>query len=839
VTSYPFHTEPMAHQRRALKRIIRAGGSQLLACDPGTGKALDVSTPILTRRGWVTMGDVVTGDEVYAPDGTYTLVTKAHDAYDADAVELSFSSGESIIADLDHLWVTQTRNDRRQSRPASVRNTRQIVATLERSGGGANHSIRKADELHGHDGSEVDVPFGFYTLGVWLGDGNSYDSGVTLNHDDAPHILRRMGHAVTAWPSTESDTCRTYGIDGYHIDGYHAVLRELDLLRNKHIKPEWIYRSSLQQRLDLLKGLVDTDGHRGKSLMEVTFTNRNLADRLTELLVTLGESPSCYEGRAMIDGIDMGPKWRVTWTPRLSEPASLPRKRWGADTPRQGERLDNHYVTGATPVGVRRVRCLTVDHPTAMYLVGRTLIPTHNTKISIDYAGMLAMARGRAVVFVTAPLSAIDTWGDEVDRHLPPNIRREVHILSDGSVLEKADEIKRIGRELPEGSKDDPLLVMVVVNLDVFSSNRRVKGTKSVTTRGRMIAAVRTVGWDLGIVDESHRIKNHASNVGRALGMLSQDIPNRLALTGTVAPHSPLDVYGQMQWVDQTLLPNWATFRNTYAISKGPWGTQIVGYRALDHLSHLLRKHVFVAKKRDCLDLPPVTDATIHVELMAKERRVYNEVAHDAVAMLDGTKVLAPRAIQKWMMLRQVTSGFLNENVDEMDTALVHELGDTKMRAAVDKVEDLVAASGEKVVVFAHFVRDVKTAHERLTKRLGCPVEMIYGDTPNDERRAIRKRFLNHDGPMVVVAQMRTVSLSVNEFVAAAHAVFLSFSERHDDYIQARDRLDRNGQTRPVTIWHVVARNTLDQAMLDAYSKKGTLEDAVLAEARRMAGETA
>lgn len=77
--------------------------------------------------------------------------------------------------------------------------------------------------------------------------------------------------------------------------------------------------------------------------------------------------------------------------------------------------------------------------------------------------------------------------------------------------------------------------------------------------------------------------------------------------------------------------------------------------------------------------------------------------------------------------------------------------------------------------------------------------------------------------------QARTMSLSVNELVTAQNAVFASLSERRNDWVQARDRLDRNGQKGShVTFWNVYAPGTVDEVMLDRHKDRGDLEKALL-----------
>lgn len=79
-----------------------------------------------------------------------------------------------------------------------------------------------------------------------------------------------------------------------------------------------------------------------------------------------------------------------------------------------------------------------------------------------------------------------------------------------------------------------------------------------------------------------------------------------------------------------------------------------------------------------------------------------------------------------------------------------------------------------------------------------------------------------------MIAQVGTMSLAVNELVTANHAVFTSLSQKRDEYIQARDRLDRLGQTRPVTFWNVVVPGTVDEVILQSHRDRTDLEQAIL-----------
>ncbi len=435
------------------------------------------------------------------------------------------------------------------------------------------------------------------------------------------------------------------------------------------------------------------------------------------------------------------------------------------------------------------------------------------TKTVIDYLGLRIHHFGVTTCFVAAPLSAVDTWADEVEKHLPDEYERQVVVLT-GSGADKVHALRELRQ--PESG-----LLLVVTNLDVFSQSHKMPKTKTVTVRSAMADAIRAFGFDVGVVDESHRIKGHTSNVSRSLGALAPAFPSRIILTGTVAPHSPLDVFAQWRFLNQRRFGNRRSdFEDRYALKGGYMGREVVGFRNQKELRDLMSKDSLAVRKEDALDLPPVTDTVHYVRLTKKERKAYEQMEKDmVVSTKDGQQHISPSALTQWMRMRQLTSGYLSDGQD------ITDFGTTKVDVTTDLLRNLTA-NGEKVVVFAHFRYDVKRLTEAAEKA-GIDVRSITGDTPQEERRTIRKWF-PEGGPKVVVAQMRTVSLAINEFVAASHGVYVSMSERRDDYIQSRDRLNRNGQTKPVTFHHIMVRNSIDDDIMASHQLKGSLESLIL-----------
>jgi hypothetical protein len=367
----------------------------------GMGKALALDTPLPTPSGWTTMGEVKIGDYLFDEHGCPCRVTFVTGIQlDRVCYSVTFSDGSAIIADADHLWLSNTYSSRRadsnrkrkgtrglyQERPQCVRHcfpelltTEQMRETLSFQGQRRNHAITCALPL---ELPEANLPIEPYTLGAWLGDGSSAAGCITTADDEVLEIIRSEGYYVaTAYKGSQSGKSATYRI-GKNANGIplHRLLREHGLLRNKRI-PEAYLRASIEQRLALLHGLMDTDGTINTGSNTCIFINKNkeLVDGFAELIVSLGWIANRSEKPARLNGINHGIAYQVCFRPteppfRLSRKAS----KFNPNV-QQVERYKNRYVVSIEPVTSVPVKCIQVDSPSHLYLAGRDMIPTHNT----------------------------------------------------------------------------------------------------------------------------------------------------------------------------------------------------------------------------------------------------------------------------------------------------------------------------------------------------------------------------------------------------------------------------------------------------------------------------
>lgn len=391
----------------------------------GNGKALAIDTPIPTPDGWKTMGEIAPGDQVFDEAGNVTVVTAVSEVmHRRPCYRIGFDDGSSIVADAEHLWWTEMRRtgltrkgeairgvplkDRGAWRKG-VRTTEEIVATLRYNNGkhqSANHSVPLCGGLKLPDTA---LPIEPYTLGVWLGDGDSDCSRVTIGDQDVELIGHLEAAGITVGERKQGKRHRVGGIGKRGPAGaasLNARLRAVGLLHNKHV-PACYLRASASQRLALLQGLMDTDGHIAESgECEFCNTNLRLASAAKEIVESLGVKATLTIGRATLRGVDVGPKYRVLFFPphdlsvfRLSRKAARQRRRHS----RRRLAADRRIVA-CEPVASVPVKCIAVDSPSRLYLAGRAMIPTHNSPLAGGVGLYMLVADGepRAEVYAAA-----------------------------------------------------------------------------------------------------------------------------------------------------------------------------------------------------------------------------------------------------------------------------------------------------------------------------------------------------------------------------------------------------------------------------------------------------
>lgn len=336
-------------------KVTGKGADIAIVDDP---HALEIHTPIPTPKGFVAVGDLQVGDEVFGPDGKTTkVVAKSDVAHDRELYAVQTDDKQTVLCDGGHLWTH--RSDTKMSAPLRTTTTRELAAW-------SKSSKPCLPRYAAVEYPEADLPIDPWVLGAWLGDGTSSLGRMTAHPDDAPYIRAEFEKA--GYETTNLTDPFSFG-----VPGLRAQLGGQGLLNNKHV-PEKYLRASVAQRMALLQGLMDTDGNITEA-GQCAFHNANkgmVAD-VVQLLHSLGVKAKMTEypdKRA-----NHQTRYRVTF--KLKDAARMPRKAIRSFTPTD-KRSRSIKVTATGETG--DVQCITVDRPDGLFLAGYGYVVTHNSE---------------------------------------------------------------------------------------------------------------------------------------------------------------------------------------------------------------------------------------------------------------------------------------------------------------------------------------------------------------------------------------------------------------------------------------------------------------------------
>ena len=352
----------------------------------GSGKANDLRHKILTTDGWKTIGTLREGDYVFHPSGKPTRVTQLHPVGQWDTWEVELSDGTILTSSGEHLFTV----DEFVGKAKRVRRTLD-VRTMAREGlvfdrpltKGATKATKAGvgkfalPETNPLEFPERDLPVDPWVLGYWLGDGSTSNGSITCDVDDLPHIESRMrvaGYDIGAVRAKkEGGRGRSVGILKLAAD-----LRRAGVLNDKHIPDAYLY-ASVEQRRALIQGLMDSDGYVDKKgSAEYCQVREQIADGMAFLLRSMGVKVNVRESEAKLYGRVTGLRYRLTFKPYKHQNL--------VTLPRRAERVQEQRRKPIPRVikDVRRVapvdaRCITVAAEDGLYLVGETMVVTHNS----------------------------------------------------------------------------------------------------------------------------------------------------------------------------------------------------------------------------------------------------------------------------------------------------------------------------------------------------------------------------------------------------------------------------------------------------------------------------
>lgn len=399
-----------------------------LSMPPRVGKALANDTPIYTRNGWKNHGDLVVGDEVVGLDGKFKLVTHVHPKCDLDVL-VEFSNGEKIQCHERHEWMFYDRAKGKTE-------TKEIIEwekrKLDYGGEKGKRGHRYVLQLPHREyvvGEEKELPLDPYTLGVWLGDGTNRNPTIANCNDDKAIIEKIVnnGNGIH-WKTKHKLT----GVM-YYCFGFRDKLKKYGMCHSKRKTekyiPEEYLTSSIEQRLELLAGLIDTDGYLSMEEKRYCFStsDERLKETFIELVSTFGwrTCVTYYEPSTSSSGItSRNGHYAIAFSPDCYIPCALERKQL-----RDYSMQRKISVTSIRRVEPKQGNCITVEGD-GMYLCGKTMIPTHNTTLTLLYT-LWVMCRDteRSNLYSSFTEKVVETYYNGIMEVMTDPVTYDLHTI--------------------------------------------------------------------------------------------------------------------------------------------------------------------------------------------------------------------------------------------------------------------------------------------------------------------------------------------------------------------------------------------------------------------------
>ena len=410
----------------------------VLNLPPRIGKLLSNSTPILTKNGWKKHGDLQVGDYVLNNKGRFVKVLATSPEYPCNC-RITFANGEQIDCHENHEWLV---NDRHKNREI-VLETKNMIDKIRDDYGynkTKNHFRFGLPIIEPILGEYKSLPVEPYCLGVWLGDGTNRKNCITIDKKD--NIIAETFNKYYSIHALYIH--RTYGTYNYYFNGLRNDLQKINMCYNKkncikHI-PDMYLTSSIEQRLQLLAGLLDTDGTLSKKEHRYHYstTEKQLMKDFVSLVSTFGWRCSVteYEPTLSSSGIQGRKKiYNISFNPTFEIPCRVPRKQLKVFSKPRRITITNIEKIENGEMG----KCIQVEG--GIYLAGKTLLPTHNSTIGLFLQVLLgSMCPDESILGSGHTTGLIDSFYDEIINFMTDDEYRYRKIFPMNNIVDKSSE---------------------------------------------------------------------------------------------------------------------------------------------------------------------------------------------------------------------------------------------------------------------------------------------------------------------------------------------------------------------------------------------------------------
>ena len=325
--------------------------------------------------------------------------------------------------------------------------------------------------------------------------------------------------------------------------------------------------------------------------------------------------------------------------------------------------------------------------------------------------------------------------------------------------------------------------------------------------------------WDILCIDESTKFKDTQTKRFKLMRKHFESFTRRWILTGTPVPNGIGDLFGQIFVLDLGhALGRYVThFRNKYFHVEG-WDkyNYIPNNGSFEAIVDRVDPLVMRMSAHDYLDMPPVVVLEpVMVDMPPKAWQTYREIEDDFITKLDEGVIVAANAAVAGGKCRQIANGalYINEEHDWVETHT------EKLDALSDILEEL---GGAPTLVMYEFNHD----RERLLNRFGSATPVLGGGTSTAQADRYIDDFNNGHIP-VMFCHPASMAHGLNLQEVCHHIIWLGITWNLEHYDQSIARINRQGQKNPVFVYHIIARDTLDERVLSVLKAKDRTQQSV------------
>ena len=850
---------PLPHQIDAVKFLL-SRKKCIIADDMGSGKCEPLTAEIPTPNGFVKMGDIKVGDKIFGSDGKEHNVLGVFPQGKKKIYKVYFSDKTFVRCGEEHLWIVKKSRSRKGT-PWKVMSLREIIDSGIKNPKNIHENLWKIPMCEPVEYKEEKHFIHPYLLGMLIGDGNLCNNAVVISIPDLEkesvlnieNVLDRKYMLV----EDRAPSCPRYRIRRkirQYISDENEYKNEIKRLgldvkgKYKFIPNEYKY-DSVNNRLELLRGLMDSDGSIGKgNRISFSTSSQQLADDVKELVYSLGGRVTVYKSERK-DKINKDGNYSIIYelTIQIKEnPFKLTKK--SEKYHPTFLKYCSKYICKVEEDGEEEAQCIYVDSDDHSYLTGHNYVVTHNT-----FSAILAALEGNFEhVLVICPSSVKKTWENELKWLVD---EKDITIVQ-GSKWDDA-KFTILNYDILDNFYKIPTQKIKKRELNVddngnvvteYKEKEIVSKSKKIIDEAMSESQLFQAKYDLVIIDEAHRLSNNTSGRFKIISdLLKRSKPKGIfELTGTMITNTSKNLYNLLKIIDVPVTKDWQNYMTRYcgakfffkknernahtaifckSVGKKEWNELTYDEKRkldeylekrcpkicipgedtnMDELQEIIKPYYLRRLKTDFAAMTTKTVKYLHYEMTDEESKSYDELW------------------DKYLELQEDKEK-TEKNKKLIETSLMRQwLADKMIPRTIDLVRKCIKGK-HKVIIFCAYDNEI----DKFTEEFGDLCVYHNGKLTEKKKNEAVEKFQNDENVKVFVGNIISASVGLT-LTAADVVVFNNFSFVPSDCQQAEDRIWRIGQEKPCTVYYQSFNGTYYDRMLEIIHDKEEVIDKIV-----------